>query len=58
MHGDMENTRFFRKYINDIARYPVLSREEEKLFLLKVRQGNEKSRKRITCANLRFVMLS
>lgn len=44
------------QYLNDISKYPLLSREQEKLLLKKIQQGNRQALDLLVKSNLRFVV--
>jgi RNA polymerase primary sigma factor len=44
------------RYLKDIARYPLLSREEEGRLAVRIREGCEASLAQLVCSNLRFVV--
>ena len=46
----------FFQYLNDIAQYPLLSKEQEKVVLRKVQQGNRAAMDLLVKSNLRFVV--
>lgn len=46
----------FFQYLNDIARYPLLTKEQEKIVLRKVQQGNRAAMDLLVKSNLRFVV--
>ena len=46
----------FFQYLNDIARYPLLTKEQEKIVLRKVQQGNRAAMDLLIKSNLRFVV--
>lgn len=48
--------RLFERYLSDIARHPMLSREEEAELARRSREGDEAARHRLVSANLRFVV--
>jgi RNA polymerase primary sigma factor len=48
--------RLFERYLNDIARHPMLSREEEAELARRSRAGDDTARHRLVSANLRFVV--
>lgn len=48
--------RLFERYLCDIARHPMLSREEEAQLARRARAGDIAARQRLVSANLRFVV--
>lgn len=44
------------QYLNEVARYPLLSKEEERLLLKKAAEGHQGAMNRLVRANLRFVI--
>lgn len=48
--------RLFERYLNDIARHPMLSREQEAELARRSRAGDDSARHRLVSANLRFVV--
>ena len=44
------------QYLNDISKYPLLTREQEKLLLQKIQQGNRQALDLLVKSNLRFVV--
>lgn len=46
----------FTEYLNDIGRYPVLTREEETDLGRRIRAGDPEAVNALVCANLRFVV--
>lgn len=48
--------RLFERYLNDIARHPMISREEEAELARRSREGDDSARHRLVSANLRFVV--
>lgn len=44
------------QYLNDISKYPLLTREQEKLLLKKIQQGNRQALDLLVKSNLRFVV--
>jgi RNA polymerase sigma factor, sigma-70 family len=46
----------FFQYLNDIAQYPLLTKEQEKVVLRKVQQGNRAAMDLLVKSNLRFVV--
>ena len=44
------------QYLNDISKYPLLSREQETLLLKKIRQGSREAMDLLVKSNLRFVV--
>lgn len=45
-----------RRYLNEISKIPLLTPEETKELIIKIKQGDETARKRIIESNLRFVV--
>jgi len=43
-------------YMKDIRRYPLLSLDEEKEVVAKVKEGDERAKNKLICSNLRFVI--
>ena len=58
----MMNTRnreerdVYFQYLNDISKYPLLTREQETLLLAKIRQGSREAMDMLVKSNLRFVV--
>ena len=51
-----EERDVYFQYLNDIAKYPLLTREQETLLLAKIRQGSREAMDMLVKANLRFVV--
>lgn len=45
-----------RRYLNEISKIPLLTPEETKELIIKIKQGDETARKKIIESNLRFVV--
>lgn len=45
-----------RRYLNEISKIPLLTPEETKELIIKIKQGDETARKRIIESNLKFVV--
>ena len=57
MNTSIRNERdLYVQYLNDISKYPLLSREQEVLLLKKIRQGNRAAMDLLVKSNLRFVV--
>jgi RNA polymerase primary sigma factor len=56
-NASVRNERdIYVQYLNDISKYPLLSREQEVLLLKKIRQGNRAAMDLLVKSNLRFVV--
>lgn len=44
------------QYLNDISKYPLLTKDQEKILLQKVREGNRAAMEMLVNSNLRFVV--
>ncbi len=51
-----EDLGLYYKYIKDINKYPLLTKEREKLLLNRVQSGNQAAVKELVCSNLKFVI--
>jgi len=51
-----EDSQIYYQYIKDINKYPLLTREQEKLVLLQVQAGNKLAMNKLVCSNLKFVI--
>ena len=51
-----EERDVYFQYLNDISKYPLLTREQETLLLAKIRQGSREAMNMLVKANLRFVV--
>jgi RNA polymerase primary sigma factor len=51
-----DENQLLKDYFKDLKRYPPLSKEEELIVLKQVKEGNERAKKRLILANLRFVV--
>ncbi|MCK9329700.1 MAG: RNA polymerase sigma factor RpoD/SigA [Candidatus Cloacimonetes bacterium] len=55
----MENVfddKALQSYLNSIAKYPSLSKEEEKKYAILAKQGNKKAKDKLINSNLKFVV--
>lgn len=51
-----EERDVYFQYLNDISKYPLLTREQETLLLAKIRQGSREAMDMLVKSNLRFVV--
>lgn len=51
----LERTRTITDYLNDIKKYPILTREQENELITKIKNGDEEARKKLINCNQRFV---
>ena len=51
-----EERDVYFQYLNDISKYPLLTREQETLLLKKIRQGSREAMDMLVKSNLRFVV--
>jgi RNA polymerase primary sigma factor len=51
-----DENQLLKDYFKDLKKYPPLTKEEEILLLKQVKEGNERAKKRLIVANLRFVV--
>lgn len=51
-----DENQLLRDYFKDLKKHPPLSKEEELIILKQVKEGNERAKKRLILANLRFVV--
>ena len=51
-----EERAVYFQYLNDISKYPLLTREQETLLLAKIRQGSREAMDMLVKSNLRFVV--
>ena len=54
--NNREQKDIYMQYLNDIARYPLLTREQEKVLLEKSAQGSKTALDMLVNSNLRFVV--
>ena len=56
-NASVRNERdIYVQYLNDISKYPLLTREQETLLLKKIRQGSRSAMELLVKSNLRFVV--
>lgn len=55
-HRKSPSSDSLTKYLHDIRRYPLLTRDEEIAIARGIREGDQKAFERLVCANLRFVV--
>ncbi len=53
---EWDNRAIYFQYLNDVAKYPLLTRPEEKELLARIAQGDKKALDRLVVANLKFVV--
>ena len=53
VHDDRD---VYFQYLNDISKYPLLTKEQEKVVLAKVREGSREAMDLLVKSNLRFVV--
>lgn len=51
----LERTRGIADYLHDIKKYPVLTEEEERNLIAKIKDGDESAKERLINCNLKFV---
>ena len=51
-----EDSKLYYQYINDINKFPLLSKTEETELLKLVKRGNENAVRKLVCSNLKFVI--
>lgn len=51
-----DENQLLKDYFKDLKKHPPLTKEEEILLLKQVKEGNERAKKRLIVANLRFVV--
>ncbi|MDD3000146.1 MAG: RNA polymerase sigma factor RpoD/SigA [Candidatus Riflebacteria bacterium] len=51
-----DENQLLKDYFKDLKKHPPLTKEEETILLKQVKEGNERAKKRLIVANLRFVV--
>lgn len=51
-----DENQLLKDYFKDLKKHPPLTKEEEIILLKQVKEGNERAKKRLIVANLRFVV--
>lgn len=56
IRNNHEERDVYFQYLNDISKYPLLTKEQEKLLLQKIRKGSREAMDLLVRSNLRFVV--
>ncbi|HKP99450.1 MAG TPA: sigma-70 factor domain-containing protein, partial [Actinomycetes bacterium] len=56
MRSDQENLDLFRVYLDDIGRYPLLTKEDEVELSQAIEAGDDAARRKMIESNLRLVV--
>ncbi len=51
-----EDSKLYYQYINDINKYPLLTKSEEKELLRRIQNNDDRAVNRLVCSNLKFVI--